>query len=308
MKNKRKYLSVLILSLMLLSGCQLALEGKASEPFHGDRFIGVFVTRGSSIGSKVYKDTEIENMTEEELANLPMNEYDSEGKFYATYSEEEKTFDFNHEGYSFFSVEIKENEEVIYTSIVGEVISDSSSSFIVGDDEEKTELEGTIRFTPGSGETVWYFNRVYQEEDGDVYAMHSGPGLGIDEELSEGSMASQTMDEVTTVTENGKAKTVRTNVKVNLAMMFKPEMIAVYEMDENSQILTKNEYEPGKLPEVYQPLPETAYIMVETHKKGPEDTVVTREIFDQTMEYLETFYAREDGIITVNHSVLEWTK
>jgi len=308
MKNKRKYLSIIILSLMLFTGCQLALEGKAGESIQGDRFIGVFITRGSSIGSTVYKDTEIEEMTEEELANLPIDDNGSEGRFYATFSKEDKTFDFNHEGYSFFSVEIREDEELTYTALLGEVISDSSSHFSVGVDEEKTELEGTILYSPEQGEVVWYLNRVYQEDDGDVYALPSGPGISSDDRTEEGSVLSQWQEEVTTVTENGKSKTVRTNVKVNFVKMFKPEMIVVFEMDENSQVVSEKEYEPGELPETYKPQSETEYFIIETHKKGADGTVVTREIFDKTNESLETFYEREDGIISVNHSILEWTE
>lgn len=307
MKNKRKYLSVLVLSLMLFTGCQLALEGKAGESFSGDRFVGVFVTRGSSIGSKVYIDTEIEEMTEEELSNLPRNENGVDGKFYAEFKEEEKTYDFNQEGYTFISVEIRENEEVSYSALIGEVISDASSHFTFTDEEEKSEIEGTIRYTPESGEAVWYFNPVYQEEDGDVYAMRSGPGMGLDG-AEEGSQASHAMDEFTTVTENGVTKTVRTNVKVNLVMMFRPEMIRVIEMDEQNKPLSEKEYEPGKLPETYKPLTDAEYIIVETHKKSPEGTLVSREIFDETKENLETYFTREDGIISINHSIIEWTE
>jgi len=306
MKNKIKYLSALMLSLTMFTGCQLALEGKAGDSVRGDRFVGVFITRGSSIGSKVYKDSEIEEMTEEELASLKPDSGDE--KYYATFKEEDKTFDFKQEGYSFFSVEIRENEESTYTALLGEVISDSSSHFSVGVDEEKTELEGTIRYSPGLGEVVWYLNPVYQEDDGDVYALPSGPGISSDDRVEEGSVLSQWQEEVTTVTENGQSKSVRTSVKVNFEKMFRPEMIAVFEMDENSQIVSEKEYEPGELPETYIPQSDTTFIIIETHKKGADGTAVTREIFDHTNESLETFYAREDGIITVNHSILEWTK
>ncbi len=41
MKNKIKYLSALMLSLTMFTGCQLALEGKADDSVRGDRFVGV---------------------------------------------------------------------------------------------------------------------------------------------------------------------------------------------------------------------------------------------------------------------------
>lgn len=303
-KSKKRYLSILMLSLMLFTGCQLALEGKAGDSGE-DRFVGVFVTRGSGIGPMTLKDREKEEMTEEELA---WERGEGDEKYYARFSEDEKTFVFDHEGYGFFAVEIKESEDNIYSSIMGDVITDPSSHFSVGEDEEVHELEGTLFFTPESGEITWYFNPVYQEEDGEVYAVNEGTGLATDPGLDEGLRMSQWKEEVTTFMENGKSRSARTHAKVNLEMMYRPIHILLLEMDENSQILVKNEYEPGKLPEQYEPLAETAYIMVETQKKGPHGTVATREIFDQTKDSLETYYAREDGIVSKMSSALNWAK
>ena len=154
---------------------------------------------------------------------------------------------------------------------------------------------------------TYYFNPVYQSADGSVYAV-SGSGFTFhDEAYGEGSVYSQTMDATVTTTANGKAKTDSTSVTLSISTMFAPEKIAVLQMDAGSAILSKAEYAPDAVPASISLEPQTAYLIVETHKRDDAGQInISREIYGSDAESIETFFAREDGICEKQWTEISW--
>jgi hypothetical protein len=151
-------------------------------------------------------------------------------------------------------------------------ISDGHMSVNVGDDENSTQLEGTIYVSlTGGGTGPFYFNPVYQGADGSVYST-SGDGISSQGIESEGSVMSQTMDYTSTVTENGKTKTESMSIKLNVSAMHPPEKIVVLQMDGGSGLISRKEYAPGEPPESITPERGAEYLIVETHKKDNAST------------------------------------
>lgn len=214
----------------------------------------------------------------------------------------------NVEGISHFvaTVPALNGTESYVASSSDEAISDGNQELFYGDDEDRISLEGTIYISPVQGYMTYYINPVYQSVDGRVYVT-GGTGLTMGDEQGEGAAFSQTLDETSTDTENGKSKKVSTSIKTSFNMILPPEKIVILEMDENSSIVENREYSPGEVPDKLTPKEETAYIIVETYKRESTGTVVvTRELFSREDETLFTFFCRKDGICIKERTQLGW--
>ena len=312
-----------ILILFTASGCQLALEDKG-EYNNRDRLVGVLITNEylDLFDMEGYLKDNLNKHFSGGLINIDSVDSKYQGRLYATlktrtltddtgntFETREFVFD-NVEGIPYFSVKIPPTEdEVGFTaSSSDEAISDGHVSIHESDDEEKTSLEGTIYVAMGQSATSRYINPVYQSADGSVYAI-SGSGIMLAGEQGEGSTYTQTLDETTTVRENGKSKTVSFNIKISLSIMIPPEKIVIMQMDKDSNIISKTEYFPGKLPETLTPEAGADYIIVESYKRDSENNLITsRSIYDRKNQNLETFYCRDDGICVKQWTNLNWNK
>ena len=126
-------------------------------------------------------------------------------------------------------------------------------------------------------------------------------------EMCSGAGMAQTLEDKTVVTENGVSKTVISSIKISIETLAPPEKIVILQMDKDSAILSKAEYNPGELPGTLKPEPATAYILEETYShdaSGKE--VVTRKLFGPQDETLSAFYARADGICVRQWTTLAW--
>lgn len=312
-----------ILILFTASGCQLALEDKG-EYNNRDRLVGVLITNEylDLFDMEGYLKDNLNKHFSGGLINIDSVDSKYQGRLYATlktrtltddtgntFETREFVFD-NVEGIPYFSVKIPPTEdEVGFTaSSSDEAICDGHVSIHESDDEEKTSLEGTIYVAMGQSATSRYINPVYQSADGSVYAI-SGSGIMLAGEQGEGSTYTQTLDETTTVRENGKSKTVSFNIKISLSIMIPPEKIVIMQMDKDSNIISKTEYFPGKLPETLTPEAGADYIIVESYKRDSENNLITsRSIYDRKNQNLETFYCRDDGICVKQWTNLNWNK
>ena len=78
-------------------------------------------------------------------------------------------------------------------------------------------------------------------------------------------------------------------------------------MSADNMLISLTDYSPGEVPENYSPEADTAYIILETHSRDEEwSAILTREIFDRGDEYIETFFARMDGICIIRLTQLSW--
>ncbi len=323
MKIKKSfYIFLTVFILLNITGCQLALEDKGES--NKDRLIGVFITKEylDLFDMEAYLNDNINKMSGGGLIDSDANNGQYQGRLYATlatqtlkddtgktYYTREFVFD-SIEGITYFSamVPATENEESFTTSGSDEAICDGHIGIHHGDDEDKTTLEGTIYVSSGYINNVCYINPVYQNADGSVYAI-SGNGFMVSGEQGEGSVYSQTLEEKTTITENGKSKSASISIKISLSMIIPPEQIFIMQMDKDNHVISQREYKPGNLPDALTPEAGTEYIIVETHKRDTESNLTaSRSIYDRSNEVLDTFYCRNDGICVKQWTNLEWHK
>lgn len=302
----RKMIAAMLVGVCFfgLTACQLAREGAAiEEGYQGDRLVGVLVTT--------------------EYLNIP---WESDGRIYAVLKDrtltEEGTgkettiqeFVFEDvEGFPYFVAykPLTGGEENVFESQYTnsqshETISDSHMGLHYSDEEEKITLEGTIYFAPKSLDMIVQLNPIYQQPDGRLYVT-SGSSMGNSGSEGEGMGMTSTLDETTAMTENGKTKKFTTNIKISISSMFPPEKIVLLQMDKGSSILSRQEFAPGDVPSELVPEEDTAYIIVETHKRDNfGEVVIGRELYSGKDEMLFTFMVRGDGVLEKALTTLVW--
>lgn len=324
---KYKWIMALCCAMLLcaLAGCQLARE-TAGANAHEDKLIGVFITTEylDLFDFEGYLNDNISGFRGGEIS-VDGDTQKYQGRLYATLISrpltneetgeitqmEEYVFE-NVEGIPCFVVtmpmpELGENDSYIASSS-NEAVSDEHIAASYGDESRGITLTGTIYTAPSNKKHTYYFNPVYQSADGSVYVTTSGSGFMVnDESYSEGSVYSQTLEAVTTVTENGETKTDSMSVTVSISVMFAPEKIVILQMDADSSILSRTEYAPGSVPESLVPEADTAYLIVETHKRDDTNSLkIAREVYGRDAESFETFSVREDGICVKRWTQIEW--
>ncbi len=85
--------------------------------------------------------------------------------------------------------------------------------------------------------------------------------------------------------------------------MFAPEKTAILQMDENSTLLSRTEFNPDAMPDAFTPV-SAAYLIAETHK---QDATIKREVFSKDDEVLQTFFAQPDGLCIWVDTPIAWS-
>lgn len=297
MKNKIVCFVFALLMVVTSSGCQLAKENLSQEKAQ-DRLIGVYVT---------YKYLDLFDM--ESYLNDNINKFANGGniqvsgdtekynnRLYATLVQEEVTatggekytvsqyvFE-NLEGISMFSPTITDpiTGDSYSSSGSSEGIADYKSHYNSGDNEEDIALEGTIFVTSGAMSDAIYINPVYQSEDESVY-LQAGQGFSATGDNGEGGVYTQTLTDSTSRTENKTTTTYSTSIKLSIATMNPTEKVAIYQMDGENNIISKNEYIPKNVPQEIMPEKSCEYFIVESLKKAFNDErQVDRQLFSKS--------------------------
>ncbi|MGI6084805.1 MAG: hypothetical protein ACOYIF_05105 [Acetivibrionales bacterium] len=324
MKNNRAFAVFLaVLIIFALTGCRLAIEDKG-EVDGKDILIGVFVTDEylDLFDMESNLNDNLNKLSGGGLIELDRSSSKYQGRLYATLKTLElkddtgevfKTREFVFEGINgipYFAARVPAtgNEDSYITTGSDEAISDRYTGFSYSDYEDKTTLEGTIYISSDSMGKSRFVNPVYQSADGSVYVV-AGSGMSLGGEQTEGSVYTQILEETTTVTENGKSKSKSTSIKISMAVTLPSEQISILQMDKNSEIISKTEYAPGKVPDSLTPEPDAEYIIVESFKRDLDDNRVTsRSLYDKSNKTLETFYVRGNGICVKKGTTLEWSE
>jgi len=260
--------------------------------FDMDRFLndhGSQLLNGQNISmqqSSEYKDRIYASLTDEFLRN-------EQGEPHTL-----KKYVFDEiDGIAFFCPEYTDESGAIYQgSEADDAITDVSLAITSADEEEGLSMEGTIYVSTLNGPTRFYFNPVYQNDAGDVY-VETGNGTSHSGDIVAGMSSAHRLNEETSVTINGKKKTVRTDIAVTVCYMDAPDTVSVLQMDQESKIIQQDKFESGEFPQELKPNAQTAYFIVETHQANT-DTVLSRELFTISDDdnYLTAFSARSDGI------------
>ena len=317
--RKRNFGAIcLAFCLLLLSGCQLAREDTNAE--EQPRLIGAFITTEhlDLFDTERYFEDHINEILDNHHITGDTSAY--EGRLYAelvtrTLTNEEtgeasayREYQFmGIDGIAFYAPTVSDGdgEESYVGSTSDEGISSGHFGIFTGD-EERITLEGTIFITPQSAGKTFFVNPVYQDAEGRVYVT-SGSGITQSGDLSEGARFSTKLEETTTVTEAGESHTAAASVDIAIEVVNTPEQVTLLQMDAESNVLLRTLYQPGTLPEVLIPEPDTSYLVVETQKRsGTGDVTVTRELYQKDDVTITTFCAREDGVCIEQRTALSW--
>lgn len=317
---------VLGMSAGLLTGCQLA-KPEASETVSGaeqDRLVGVLVTTESLdlFDSEAWIEDNLEQIIDGGNMTVPVGEDEKyQGRIYASlaertlYDEDGQAASCSHEyvfenidGIMCYAAMVYEENGIDYmTSSADSGLYMTQNHIIQNDAVTSIELEGTIYVTAAQGTPVYYMYPLYQEADGDVY-LTDGSGMSFDTD-SEGGSMSMSYDEAVAVTDtNGKTAERSSHVEVTIEVVNRPERVVISQMDENSQVISREEYPAGQVPEKITPEANAEYIVVEMFKQGTEIQTVDRQLYDSGDDCFMTMAAREDGICEQIYTSIEWGK
>lgn len=291
----KKYFALFLALTLLLSGCSLAREDTPEETGTdpGDKLIGAFVTTEhlDLFDFEAYINDHLNDVLEGGVIEGDTSAY--QNRIYATKTGEDSDTNYvfeGLEGYRMFAPTIQQTDplETYITMCADSGINDLKNGVHSIDNNilEQT-LEGTMYLSEDAGQVQFFLNPVYQDDQGQVYLV-SGNSFSFDATGS-GSMSADS-EVITTI--DGVETTQRGSVTVNFVSIPCPEEIVILQMDADSNVLSRETYVPGQLPEEIVPIEGTDYFIVETHNaKG-----VTREVLEKDTENMKTYVALENGI------------
>lgn len=319
MKNKIICIILVIFTMVAFTGCQLAHED-LSQAKTNDRLIGVFVSyehidlfdmegylndnigklaNGGEIeidgSSSQYNNRLYAKLVDEEVTT-------TDGEKYTKYKYVFEGVD----GISMFSPTITDpvTGDSYSSGGSGNGISNFKYNVKVGDNKEGIELEGTIYIASGMSKTL-FTNPVYQSNDGKVYLL-SGQGFSSDN-IGEGEFLTTTMEDSTSITDNKITTTYTASIKLSIATMNPTEKVAIYQMDDENNIITKNEYLPEKVPEEIVPDKSCEYFIVESHKRTFNgEKQIERQLFSKRDDSLYYFKKGDHSVLYKIFSTILW--
>ena len=282
---KRNLALLLLLAMLLLSGCSLAVEGESSG-----RLIGVLVTtdvlnRALEDGTPLASGSTIGDAFSSfrlyaEAITVPLH----------SDSGETTEYQFPCDGFLLCAPWIEDGDNSYHAISAGGLFN-PKTHFTSTDNGSSIELSATAAATPDAGDV--YLNPVYQLEDGRVYAVPGSAYRYGEGNLSEGALFSKTWEEST----SSDGEETRSTVTISLEVRFPPELVSVLQFDEGGALLARAEFAPDALPEQLKAESETAYLIVETTKRSPEgETLLTREILGRDAEGIESYTVDGDGL------------
>lgn len=317
----RKLFAIIIALLVIftLSGCQLAREDGAANKGM-DRLIGVYV-------SYDHVDLfDLEDYINDNL-NFSGGEIKSEGetkkyegRMYATQKDEiiassqgEKYtnthFVFEElSGIGMFAPTVVDPllEDRTYISASGDGFTDTKFHVKSGDNEDGIELSGTLYISSGAMSDAIYINPVYQSEDGKVYLM-SGQGFSATSDNGGGGVYSQKLEDKITIKENGKSKSYSSIIEVSIATMNPTINVSILEMDKDSNIVKKSDYNPDNVPGELKTESGTEYIIVESTKEAfNKEIKIERMLFSKNDDMLWFFKKNNDKVFIKAYTTILW--
>lgn len=203
----------------------------------------------------------------------------------------------NVDGLSFFHYDVEDGIHSYGASKVDHGFSQVSEGLKVNGDTSAQShfLEGIIYFSSQGEKEYIYINPVYQSSQGEVYAL---PGdcyrLGVDGELP--------LWFNTTVSLKEEVEDYASETKVKLAVMAPPEKVVVLQYGADQGLLGKQEFEPGTLPEEFDTLKGTQFIVVETIAEEGSSF----ELFQKGDSFIGAFYATEQELCVRQDSQVNW--
>ncbi len=310
MKIKKAGLMIPIAAALALSGCQLAR--KDAQTGGGDRLAGVLVTTEylDLFDMDRYLNDHAKQIMKSGTVTVEGNTGQYEGRLYGEPEGDGYVFE-GAPGIVLLELTRTGPEGEWYQEFhSGEGFTDVHSAVSTAGDGETVSLEATVYVEAEKKKEypVYHINPVYQTSDGKVYVT-TGQGVSAHWDGEEGIKLSQSMSETVTTTKNGKAQKETMSLNISIISMNTPEKIRILQMDEESRLILREEYTPGRLPAHLTPSPQTAYLILETDKTDSQGTpYTTRTLFTPENETLQAFYLTPNGICAPQEVPINWPK
>ena len=215
----------------------------------------------------------------------------------------EYTFDGVVDGFGFFCLHL-EDEYGEYTSVKGcNEIAGTRCNISGDDDGGSLDLAGTIYVKNGS-RACFYFNPVYQDPQGRVYAM-TGSGFSTD---GAGSFSQKLEHSTTSTDADDKTVSYSAAVETTVQFMDAPRSQTAIFMDSGAKELRRQELEiteNGDIPEISAT--GAAFILLETVSRSDDGSdSVSYALYQPEDSSLQVFYARADGICILRDISIQW--
>jgi len=183
----------------------------------------------------------------------------------------------------------------------------SAVDFDLNEDGSSVQMDATISFVPGRDETLFFCNPVLRTESGQVFAV-PGDYMAVSAEMNPpGSSVGQTVRDERKHTENGSEIIDTTTVSIQIRTVREPLEVRLLQFSEAHELLKREAFMPGAVPEQIVPLAEADYLLLETAEADPDGGIFTRrEVIGRDADFLNTMSCRDDGICLSHYHDVSW--
>lgn len=312
----KRLFALMIVICVMFTGCSLAQEKEQEDAgLATDQLVGMLITMDYfDNGEKdIYEDLPVwnpessgmeeplhyaSNLGKRLYAQLVPEEYEVDGEMHTT-----MTYRFP-EGTGipqmFFLVQENGERENYWSGSDRPEISGGSRHLISKDDRSGMEVTGTVYVDARAKDLVLHLNPVYQNQEGEVYALGTYP-MGFHAVSMSGCPQTLSQKLETSI---GDIKTSGGSVTLDIQAINLPEKYVIIEMDGDNREVCPTEYAPEEMPEIYEPKAETHYLLVEAH----HDKGITRTVCDRNDDTarIQSFMPSDFGILIQDWTSIDW--
>ena len=302
----KRLILISVLSLLLLTGCQLASDG----PEEG-QLVGVYFT--TDVVSIPGTELEVDNISS--AGSIRLTEGQLGGRLYAQELTDETGdiyYDFpGLDGVAFYQIPVVgEDGQVRSIQENNQAIQERHLSTAIEDGEETSTVKGVL-YAPTWGEQNCLFaNPMYQTEDGKVYLEATPDAFDCASMLEEGAYVSYTWSSTNAVETSEGTKTSGLVFEYGYHGKNPVEKVVFTQMTADHRPIYAWEYPADQTPETLSVEPETAYLLVESHCiNGRGTPYVDRILLDRNDQEDQTFttYVQEiEGILSRRTTEIVW--
>lgn len=315
----KKWIAAVLICCMMLTGCQLAREDAPADNGvnMADQLVGVVVTTEylDLFDMEAYLEDHLDEIMDGEEVVDPGKQYS--GRIYAKeIVEESQTEDGVSCTTTYYSFEDMDSLGALLNYNAKTYLADGTlhADFMTGscdggvsaveyrsdrtDSGTVLDCAGTIHMPKGTGVVQIFVNPVYQDAQGRLYLV-SGNSISTNDL---GAAMSMYVTDEHTVTENGVEATHSGKFTITVESVELPDSVVVVMMDSDHQILDRQAYVPGRLPDELIPVEGTAYLLVEEYF-GEE---VNRTLLQEGDDHFDVFYLGEEIYCMVDYVNVNW--
>ncbi len=310
---------VVIIIISCFCGCQLKKTPDEANSEDNDKLIGAIITTESlntfdiesylqnNIGTILNKNgaTEIksEDMQYQNKIYARLDSIETTDEDGTKTEHKEYVFD-DIDGFWLFDATISDGNNYSCLCSNGAFSDIHSKVSQVDDNVSEIELTANIYYSPKLNGAVFYMNPVYQESDGDVYAVE-GTGYSVYDETgySPGnSRGSQKLADEIKINNNGEETVYKSVIEIGYIPVNTPEKVSFIFMDDDNKALSELSFKPNDVPKEIK-VPEGVRYIITEESIGNSSKV---SVVGKGEESAEFICEEKDGICTKNNVNLIW--